>query len=221
MAGKSHQRIAPQERAGEITEAARHLFATRGIQKTNFTDVSRELGVARGLIYHYFPDKEALVNAVLAVHIEEFVEAVRQWDAAREVGNIDKALRDCIAMFRVRMHELDPLHDELARVENTGVYNRFLHRAVTAIVDCLEETTIEAYAAHHKVEISHVRETFYVLIYGLVGLARNNPAIGDGVLIDITRQALRLPAAGSGGPSDLTLPSLKSDTVLATEVNLR
>lgn len=87
------------------------------------------------------------------------------------------------------------MHTELQRVENTGLYNRFLHRAVTAIVDCLELTTIEAYAARHKIEISHVRETFYVLIYGLVGLSRNNPAVGDDVLIDITRQILRLPPA--------------------------
>lgn len=200
MSIPSHQRIPPQERLSEITAAARHLFTTRGIQKTNFTDIARELGVARGLIYHYFPDKDSLVNAVLAGHIDDFVAAVRQWDAAREAGNIDKALRDCIVLFRTQLRSMDPLHDELARIENTGLYNRFLHRAVTAIVDCLELTTVEAFAARHKIQIAHVRETFYVLIYGLVGLSRNNTAIGDDILIDITRQVLRLPAAETGDP---------------------
>ncbi|ACV10172.1 TetR/AcrR family transcriptional regulator [Jonesia denitrificans] len=188
-------RTAPDERMRDITNAARRLFATRGIARTSFTDLAREVKVARGLIYHYFPDKDAIVDAVLADYISEFVRAVEEWDAAREPGNIDKALKDCITVFRTHMRSMDPMHTELQRVENTGLYNRFLHRAVTAIVDCLELTTIEAYAARHKIEISHVRETFYVLIYGLVGLSRNNPAVGDDVLIDITRQILRLPPA--------------------------
>ncbi|WP_435298891.1 TetR/AcrR family transcriptional regulator [Timonella sp. A28] len=188
-------RIDPDERAQEIVNATRLLFATRGIAKTSFTDIAREIGVARGLIYHYFPDKDALITAVLDQYVAEFVQAVRRWDAAREVGNIDKALVDCIALFRSQLRTMNPMHTELQRIENTGLYNRFLHQAVTAIVDCLQLTTIEAYAQRHRIEISHVRETFYVLIYGLVGLARNNPAISDNVLVDITRQVLHLPAS--------------------------
>lgn len=194
MADAKNNRISPDQRAAEIVNAARLLFATRGILKTTFTDIAKHLGIARGLVYHYFPDKDALINAVLTQHIDQFVGAVREWDEAREVGNIDKALRDCITVFRTQMREMNPLHTELIRVENTGLYNRFLDRAVNAIVDCLEVTTIEAYAARHKIDIMHVRETFYVLIYGLVGLARNNPAINDQVLIDITRQVLHMPA---------------------------
>lgn len=186
-------RSAPDERAAEIVTAAQQLFATRGILKTTFTDIARHVGIARGLVYHYFPDKDALINAVLTDHIDQFVAAVRAWDEKREPGNINKALRDCITVFRTQMRAMNPLHTELARVENTGLYNQFLHRAVTAIIDCLEVTTIEAYAARHQIEIVHVRETFYVLIYGLVGLARNNAAINDQVLIDITRQVLHMP----------------------------
>lgn len=196
MTSPRNTRISPDERTSEIVEAAKLLFTTRGILKTTFTDIAKEVGVARGLVYHYFPNKDALINAVLSDHISQFVLAVREWDAARELGNIDKALKDCIAVFRTQMRGMDPLHSELTRVENTGLYNRFLHRAVTAIVDCLEVTTIEAYAARHEIEIVHVRETFYVLIYGLVGLARNNSAISDQVLIDITRQVLRMPSGG-------------------------
>lgn len=92
-------RTAPDERMRDITNAARRLFATRGIARTSFTDLAREVKVARGLIYHYFPDKDAIVDAVLADYISEFVRAVEEWDAAREPGNIDKALKDCITVF--------------------------------------------------------------------------------------------------------------------------
>lgn len=200
MSSQRNARVAPDERAQEIVSATRNLFSTRGILKTSFSDIAKEVGVARGLIYHYFPDKDSLINAVLTEHIDEFVQEVQVWDSGREVGNIDKALRDCIALLRRQLRSMDPMSTELQRVENTGLYNRFLHRAVTAIVDCLQVTTVEAYAARHHIEINHVRETFYVLIYGLVGLARNNPAIGDDTLIDITRQVLRLPASASTKP---------------------
>jgi len=189
MSSQRNARVAPDERAQEIVSATRNLFSTRGILKTSFSDIAKEVGVARGLI-----------NAVLTEHIDEFVQEVQVWDSGREVGNIDKALRDCIALLRRQLRSMDPMSTELQRVENTGLYNRFLHRAVTAIVDCLQVTTVEAYAARHHIEINHVRETFYVLIYGLVGLARNNPAIGDDTLIDITRQVLRLPASASTKP---------------------
>lgn len=91
-------RSAPDERAAEIVTAAQQLFATRGILKTTFTDIARHVGIARGLVYHYFPDKDALINAVLTDHIDQFVAAVRAWDEKREPGNINKALRDCISV---------------------------------------------------------------------------------------------------------------------------
>ena len=195
MAGRN-PRTAPEVRSEEITAAARGLFSEKGIGRTSIKDVAERAGIARGLVYYYFPDKDALVDAVFESYAEEFAEAVRVWDAQREVGNIDKALIDCIALFRSHLQPADPLRDDLQRVENARLYNRFLDRAVRAIVDCLEVTTIEAYAGRHRIRIQNVPETFYVLIYGLVGLVRNNPDTEDRVLVSIVRQALHLGEEG-------------------------
>ncbi|MHA7134113.1 TetR/AcrR family transcriptional regulator [Oerskovia turbata] len=186
------RRSAPEVRAEEIVRAARELFAEQGIAKTSTKDVAARAGVARGLVYYYFADKDALVDAVLEEYVAGFVEAVREWDAAREVGNIDKALVDCIAMFRTHLRAVAPLHDDMQRTESAGLYNRFLDRAVRAVVDCIHTTTVEAYAARHRIRIENVPETFYVLVYGLVGLARNTPDVDDAVLVTIVRQVLRL-----------------------------
>ena len=189
------RRSAPEVRAEEIVHAARGLFAEQGIARTSTKEVAERAGVARGLVYYYFPDKDTLVDAVLEGYVTEFVEAVHAWDAAREPGNIDKALVDCVAMFRTHLRSVDPLRDDLQRAEHTGLYNRFLDRAVRAVVECVEATTVEAYAARHQVRIEHVPETFYVLVYGLVGLARNCPEVDDAVLVTIVRQALHLEGA--------------------------
>jgi len=189
----------PDERMDEILAATRALFSECGIAKTSITDIAERVGVTRGLVYHYFTDKETLVDVVLEGYISEFVESIREWDAQREVGNIEKALSDCIALFRRHLQGRGALGADLPRIENASLYNRFVDRAVRAMVDCLRNTTVQAYAKRHRIEIDNVYETFYVLVYGLIGLTRSNPDIDDEVLMAIVRQTLRLePGDGAG-----------------------
>ena len=186
---------APDERRGEILAAARALFAERGINKTSISDVAARVGVTRGLVYHYFADKDSLVDAVLTEYIDEIVDRIRAWDAARETGNIEQALRDCIALFR----NLSGPGADVPRIDDTRQYHRFLDRAVEAVVDCFRTTTVEAYARRHRIEIENVYETFSVLVYGLVGLVRAVPTIDDERLVSLVRQTLRLDRSDGAG----------------------
>ena len=90
----------PDIRREEIVTAARELFAERGVRATTFQDVAERVGVTRGLVYHYAGDMGTLVDQVLETCIAEFVADLRAWDEAREVGNIDQAVIDCIGLFR-------------------------------------------------------------------------------------------------------------------------
>ena len=47
-----------------LYEVATRLIATRGWQQTTLRDVAREAGVSVGLLYRYFPNKQALVLAL-------------------------------------------------------------------------------------------------------------------------------------------------------------
>src|SRR5450756_972287 len=211
----------PDIRREEIIAAARGLFAERGVRATTFQDVAERVGVTRGLVYHYAADMGTLVDQVLETCIAEFVTDLRAWDEAREVGNIDQAVIDCIGLFRRHVptrratSELGPTPSgttaesgptpsgtiagrraagdrPLPRFDAASLYVRFLDRAVDALIDTLEVTTIPAYAHRHTIEIQHVRETFHVLIHGLVALVRSHPDVGDDVLGDLVRQTLRL-----------------------------
>lgn len=55
----------PAVRRAEIVEVARELFQTKGYEKTTTQDVMATLDIAKGTIYHYFPSKEALFEAVV------------------------------------------------------------------------------------------------------------------------------------------------------------
>jgi AcrR family transcriptional regulator len=49
---------------GQLISIARRLFAERGYEDTSIEAVLREAGVSRGSLYHHFPGKEALFEAV-------------------------------------------------------------------------------------------------------------------------------------------------------------
>lgn len=52
------------ERRDVILDAALSLFVAQGFHGTAVPEVARKAGIAIGTIYHYFPSKEALVNAL-------------------------------------------------------------------------------------------------------------------------------------------------------------
>lgn len=57
-------RGASAERREAILDAALTCFVTRGYHGTAVPQVAKGAGIAAGTIYHYFPGKEALVNAL-------------------------------------------------------------------------------------------------------------------------------------------------------------
>lgn len=54
-----------------ILDAARKVFARNGLAATRIGDIAAEAGVSQGLLYHYFPDKDALFTEIVAAALRE------------------------------------------------------------------------------------------------------------------------------------------------------
>lgn len=54
-----------QVRRGEITEAAAHLFAERGFNRTTVRELARALELQSGSIFHYYVDKRSILVDVI------------------------------------------------------------------------------------------------------------------------------------------------------------
>ncbi len=54
-----------EDRREQILDAAMRVFAEKGFSKATNRDVAREAGITTGLIYYYFENKEALLQAML------------------------------------------------------------------------------------------------------------------------------------------------------------
>ncbi len=71
------------ERKQQLLDAATHLFAERGYAETRIADIVKEAGVAKGLFYWYFDNKEAVFR--------ELVETTRLNMRHHQAAAIDPA----------------------------------------------------------------------------------------------------------------------------------
>lgn len=62
---------APEVRRRQILDAAEKRFREAGLHSTKMADVAAEAGVSVGMIYQYFPSKEALVGELVLQFAEE------------------------------------------------------------------------------------------------------------------------------------------------------
>jgi AcrR family transcriptional regulator len=64
------RRLTPQglERKQQLLDSATELFAERGFSETRVLDIVRRAGVAKGLFYWYFENKEALFRELVVHH---------------------------------------------------------------------------------------------------------------------------------------------------------
>lgn len=84
----------------QLVAAARELFARDGFEATSTEAVLQRSGISRGSLYHHFPDKKALFEAVLIrVHAEAVQITIR---AARGSADGVAALRaGCLAWIKL------------------------------------------------------------------------------------------------------------------------
>jgi AcrR family transcriptional regulator len=61
------------ERKVRIKEAARELFAAKGINGTSSNEIARHAGVSIGTFYSYYENKRALFLEILKEHLETFI----------------------------------------------------------------------------------------------------------------------------------------------------
>ena len=82
--GASRSSPAPDERKKQILKAAVEVFAERGYHGCRISDVADRAGVAYGLVYHYFGNKEALLDHIFQANWEVFGKALE--DVAAQEG---------------------------------------------------------------------------------------------------------------------------------------
>jgi AcrR family transcriptional regulator len=81
-----------EEKRQEILAAARACFIREGFRGASVAEICAEAGISPGHLYHYFPGKEAIVDAIAMAALEEgarqFGELVESSNALLAIGTV-------------------------------------------------------------------------------------------------------------------------------------
>ena len=70
------QRDRRRDKRNRIVDAAISVFARTGYHGARISDIACEAGIAYGLVYHYFKNKEEILNTIFEERWTGFLEAV-------------------------------------------------------------------------------------------------------------------------------------------------
>ena len=100
------RKVAPETRRQAILKAALSVFAARGFEAARLDDVAARAGVAKGTLYLYFRDKEALFEALVRNAVTPILAHMDKLVAAPDVAPL-RALGTFFRMFETEVLATD------------------------------------------------------------------------------------------------------------------
>lgn len=205
------RRTPTQQRARDtvdvILEAAAQVFAERGYAAGTSNRIAARAGVSVGSFYQYFPNKDAVLVALVERHLEAGMRAVEQLleTAAAEPGDLEATLRSFVSAM-LALHEREPdlhrvlfeeaphpaeLHECVLRAEERLAH---IWRSILRELPRLRVRDSDT-AAHLLVQLTEALTHRFVL-HGLHELP-SNAFIEE--VVTLLKRYLMEPEAQSGG----------------------
>jgi len=122
-----------------ILDAAVRVFAKKGYHTSRVGDIAEEAGVAHGLLYHYFPSKEQVLQTVFRENWGELLDVFARIEASdatplEQLGSIAKTLlrawRDRPDLVRVMVREVARSPQLQGQVDEIGAGFRVIQRVI-------------------------------------------------------------------------------------------
>lgn len=131
MSTPAYTRLQVDERRRQLLARATELFATHGYDELSMAKIAREAGVSKPLLYHYFPNKRELFEAVLGQAAEEHLTRIRTDETLPPVEQLTAALTAFLAWID----------------DNKGAYEKLMRSAgipeVRELIDRVREDTAQ------------------------------------------------------------------------------
>lgn len=146
-----------------ILEATARVLVEDGYDALSTNRVAKVAGVSIGSLYQYFPNKEALVHAIVEEHTSEMMGLLR--DAVTDLADapLDEAVRSYVRAT-IEAHTVDP---ELHR----ALILQVMHIGAELIshINATARQLVEGYLALHldELAITDVKAAAYVLVHAV------------------------------------------------------
>jgi AcrR family transcriptional regulator len=131
------------EKENRILDAAQQQFATYGYSKVTMEEIAENLGVVKGSLYYYFPNKEAVYQAVIQREQISFLEQLHT--ELQTITSASDKLRRYIHLriaFTKKLFNLNQLNREIAhhlKPLYITLFRQFSQMEQQYLVDILHE----------------------------------------------------------------------------------
>jgi AcrR family transcriptional regulator len=154
----------------QILEAAARVFAERGYAGATTNHIAERAGVSIGSLYQYFPNKDAILVALHARHMESASEVVKEMmeEALREKKAPERLLRRFVTQV-IEMHASQPalLHVLLYEGPRTPELSERLH----AIEDGMAHAVEQMLARRGGISRPHAKHAAYLVVHVVENMA--------------------------------------------------
>lgn len=149
----------PDVRRQEIIDAATELFLKQTYDETTTGQIMKDLGIAKGTIYHYFPSKEHILEAVVDALVEDYVQ--------RREAALAEAEGDALARLAVlfspdqRSESERETTESLHKPGNVRLHTRMLASLVVRLAPTVAELVTQGiregiFRTRHPLEASEL-----------------------------------------------------------------
>ncbi len=189
------------ERRRQILDAALHCFARYGFHKTRTAEICAVAGMSPGNLFHYFPDKNALVIALVEADQAEttarYAEAATAADGwLALLGLLDQHLAQCTEPVVVQL-TLDILGEAARKPELMAC----VRQNEAARLDALQ-LLLERHVANGQLRLAGTPRTaanwFLLLMDGVMGRAMVESVFDPGLHRHALIEALLLQVRPNG-----------------------
>jgi AcrR family transcriptional regulator len=135
-----------------ILHRSAQLFAESGYVGTSMNTIADACRVSKALLYHYYPDKEAILFDILSAHLEKLVAAIEKVDD--EPANPQARLKTIISTFLEQYRHADAEHQ--VQIASLRLLPKEKQQPLLAKERVLVEVLADALAAARP-SVSHKR----------------------------------------------------------------
>lgn len=207
-----------RERVGKILDAAATVIAEVGVDTMTTNAIAARANTSVGSLYQFFPNKEAIVEALAARYNTE-LRRINESAMSAEANFLPlPELVERIITPLFRFHEANPAYRHVYHAMNgpdgPSCGEAELH---TAVVTRLENI-LEARSAAMPAEQRHMYATVSVLaVHALLGFAMTaSPAMRDGIVRELKRLMVSyMEDASARRPSDIrhSIPTTRDGAI--------
>jgi len=105
------------EKRARIVDAAIRVFARTGYHGARISDIAKEAGIAYGLVYHYFRNKDEILDTIFQERWSAFLQALEAIDAGPGTARakLEQVAGLILGAYRVRPDWVKVLVFEIQR----------------------------------------------------------------------------------------------------------